>query len=282
MIICKTKTALQLLLKNKNQQSIGFVPTMGALHKGHIALIEESKKQTSITVCSIFINPTQFNDKKDFEKYPVTIESDILQLEQAHCDILFLPSVEEIYPNGLSTLIQYNLGFLEEILEGKYRANHFQGVCNVVERLLRIVQPHTLFLGQKDYQQCRVIAQLIHLMQWQHTLKLVIVPTIREASGLAMSSRNSRLTADEKQKATVIYKALQFIQNNFTKQSFSSLQKEASTMLLNNGFHKIDYISICNAENLQPTQTYSSSVKYIALIAAFIGNVRLIDNLLLD
>lgn len=282
MIICKTKTALQLLLKNKNQQSIGFVPTMGALHKGHIALIEESKKQTSITVCSIFINPTQFNDKKDFEKYPVTIESDILQLEQAHCDILFLPSVEEIYPNGLSTLIQYNLGFLEEILEGKYRANHFQGVCNVVERLLRIVQPHTLFLGQKDYQQCRVIAQLIHLMQWQHTLKLVIVPTIREASGLAMSSRNSRLTADEKQKATVIYKALQFIQNNFTKQSFSSLQKEASTMLLNNGFHKIDYISICNAENLQPTQTYSSSVKNIALIAAFIGNVRLIDNLLLD
>lgn len=282
MIICKTKTALQLLLKNKNQQSIGFVPTMGALHKGHIALIEESKKQTSITVCSIFINPTQFNDKIDFEKYPVTIESDILQLEQAHCDILFLPSVEEIYPNGLSTLTQYNLGFLEEILEGKYRANHFQGVCNVVERLLRIVQPHTLFLGQKDYQQCRVIAQLIHLMQWQHTLKLVIVPTIREASGLAMSSRNSRLTADEKQKATVIYKALQFIQNNFTKQSFFSLQKEASTMLLNNGFHKIDYISICNAENLQPTQTYSSSVKYIALIAAFIGNVRLIDNLLLD
>ena len=282
MIICKTKTALQLLLKNKNQQPIGFVPTMGALHKGHIALIEESKKQTSITVCSIFINPTQFNDKKDFEKYPVTIESDILQLEQAHCDILFLPSVEEIYPNGLSSLTQYNLGFLEEILEGKYRANHFQGVCNVVERLLRIVQPHTLFLGQKDYQQCRVIAQLIHLMQWQHTLKLVILPTIREASGLAMSSRNSRLTADEKQKATTIYKALQFIQNNFTKQSFPSLQKEASTMLLNNGFHEIDYISICNAENLQPTQTYSSSVKHIALIAAFIGNVRLIDNLLLD
>ena len=112
MIICKTETALQLLLKNKNQQPIGFVPTMGALHKGHIALIEESKKQTSITVCSIFINPTQFNDKKDFEKYPVTIESDILQLEQAHCDILFLLSVEEIYPNGLLNFSQYNLGFL--------------------------------------------------------------------------------------------------------------------------------------------------------------------------
>ncbi|GMV77837.1 MAG: pantothenate synthetase, partial [Chitinophagaceae bacterium] len=275
MIICKTETALQLLLKNKNQQPIGFVPTMGALHKGHIALIEESKKQTSITVCSIFINPTQFNDKKDFEKYPVTIESDILQLEQAHCDILFLPSVEEIYPNGLSNLAQYNLGFLEEILEGKYRANHFQGVCNVVERLLRIVQPHTLFLGQKDYQQCMVIAQLIHLMQWQHTLKLVIVPTIREASGLAMSSRNSRLSTDDKQKATAIYKALQVIQDNYKKQSFPSLQKAAEGILFNSGFNKIDYISICNADNLQPIESYSTSEKHVALIAAYFGDVRL-------
>ena len=145
-------------------KTIGFVPTMGALHAGHISLIKASKNENPITVCSIFVNPTQFNDPKDFEKYPVTIEKDIDMLKEAGCDVLFLPSVEEMYPEGIVTENHYDLGYLETILEGKFRPGHFQGVCMVMQRLLKIVSRIDLYLGQKDYQQCMVIKRLIELM----------------------------------------------------------------------------------------------------------------------
>ena len=196
MIIFKKAADIHNFLSNKREenQSIGFVPTMGALHEGHISLIIKSKSANSLTICSIFVNPTQFNNPMDFEKYPITIDSDITMLEEAGCDILFLPSTDEIYPKEFIK-INYELGYLESILEGKYRPGHFQGVCMVVERLLRIIPCNILYLGQKDYQQCMVIEKMISLRNMD--VDLVIAPTVRESDGLAMSSRNRRLSIEE-------------------------------------------------------------------------------------
>src|SRR6478609_10764771 len=211
MILYKTVNQLTEWLQNSSE-TIGFVPTMGALHAGHLGLLEASKQQSGITVCSIFVNPTQFNDPQDFAKYPVTLEKDLLLLEKAGCDVVFLPSVAEMYPGGLAPDKHFELGYLETILEGKYRPGHFQGVCQVVNRLLEIVRPTTLFLGQKDYQQCMVIKKLIELAGFDTTLN--IVPTIRENSGLALSSRNLRLSKKDKETAAVIYRSLQFLRQN--------------------------------------------------------------------
>src|SRR5215217_1370627 len=179
MIIFKQARQLTLHIESlrNNGKTIGFVPTMGALHQGHLSLIEHSKQKSDVTVCSIFINPTQFNNPEDFLKYPVTQEQDILLLANASCDILFLPQKEEIYQPGFEPK-HYELGYLETILEGLHRPGHFQGVCQVVDILLNIVQPHFLFLGQKDYQQCMVISTLLELRGSKE--KLIFVPTIRE------------------------------------------------------------------------------------------------------
>jgi len=282
MIIYKESAALNIKLQKikSEDQKIGFVPTMGALHAGHISLINDSREMGNTTVCSIFVNPTQFNDQKDFEKYPVDIEKDIYLLEKAGTEILFLPSVKEMYPEGLTTLYQYDLGFLETILEGFYRPGHFQGVCRIVHKLLNIVQPHHLFMGQKDYQQCMVIKKLI--TDYSINTQLNIVATERENSGLAMSSRNLRLSAVAKQKATAVYQALQFIKNNLYQLSISQLKEEAITIITNAGFEKIDYVEICNADTLQPATIADGNSKLVALAAAFIESVRLIDNLLLN
>lgn len=258
---------------------IGLVPTMGALHQGHLSLIEMSKKSTEITVSSIFVNPTQFNDSMDFEKYPITIENDILLLEKAGCDVLFLPSAEEIYPDGTALTAAYDLGYLETILEGKFRPNHFQGVCQVVHRLLEIVHADRLFLGQKDYQQCLVVKKMIQLSGIQTKLK--IGNTLRETSGLAMSSRNMRLSDFDKQKATAIYESLLFIQKNINTTPVFELKQQATTDLLNSGFEKVDYVEICDAITLQPIINNKKPTKKVAVIAAFLNGVRLIDNLIL-
>lgn len=282
MIIIKETSVLQkLLLKSKSQnKSIGFVPTMGALHNGHISLIKESLAKDDITIVSIFINPTQFNDSNDYEKYPITLESDIRLLDQVKTSILFLPALNEIYPNGLQSSFKYNLGFLETTLEGFYRPGHFQGVCRVVHKLLGIIDPTNLFMGQKDYQQCMVVGKLIEL----HKIptRLNIIPTERETTGLAMSSRNMRLSADAKQKACNIYKVLNFIKDNITTYAIPELQTKAHEMLMNAAFQKIDYIEICNAKTLMPVNEYDGQTKLVALAAAFIEEVRLIDNLLLN
>ncbi|MBC7721974.1 MAG: pantoate--beta-alanine ligase [Pedobacter sp.] len=282
MIVFKKIDGIKKYLKHQKISGlqIGFVPTMGALHQGHLSLIEMSKKSTEITVCSIFVNPTQFNDSRDFEKYPITIENDILLLEKAGCDVLFLPLAEEIYPNGTALTTAYNLGNLETILEGKFRPNHFQGVCQIVHRLLKIVQPNELFLGQKDYQQCQVIKKMMQLNGIQAELK--ISNTLRETSGLAMSSRNMRLSEADKQKATAIYESLKFIQKNINTNSIIELKQEATKALLKSGFKKVDYVEICDAINLQPITTNEKSSQKIALVAAFLNDVRLIDNLILQ
>ena len=282
MIIYKAAATLNREIEKirKSGKTVGFVPTMGALHKGHISLVDISKKQCDITVCSIFVNPTQFNDPKDFEKYPSTIGNDILFLEKAGCDILFLPSVEEIYPTGLASPKYYNLGEIEFILEGKYRPGHFQGVCQVMHRLLNIVNPNSLFLGQKDYQQCLVIMQLVHLTG--HHVEVITVSTYREESGLAMSSRNLRLSAEQKKSAACISEMLRYIATYYSDTPVARLEKYATEYLLNNGFRKVDYVSIADAETLRPINGKTQAVKLIALIAAFVGEVRLIDNMVLN
>jgi pantoate--beta-alanine ligase len=240
MVLFKKSADLSnwLETQRKNNSQVGFVPTMGALHDGHLSLIEYSKKNDPVVVASIFVNPTQFNDPKDFEKYPITLEKDIDLLEKAGCDVLFLPSVKEIYPDGTDAKKNYDLGFLETVLEGKYRPGHFQGVCMVVERLLNIVKPDNLYLGQKDYQQCMVITRLIELMG--QPIKVNICPTLREAGGLAMSSRNMRLSTEEKKIATTIYKCLSLAKEKLQPGNISFIKKEMKAMLEKAGF-KIDY-----------------------------------------
>ena len=281
MILFKTTIPLQKELEKLRNQNlkIGFVPTMGALHNGHISLIQECKKHCDITVCSIFVNPTQFNDKKDFEKYPSTIENDIYLLETNKADILFLPSVNEVYKDGIEELKQFDLGYLENILEGKYRPGHFQGVCNVVYRLLNIIQPNTIFLGRKDYQQYLILKKM--MQQFFSNIEILAVDIKREENGLAMSSRNMRLSEKAKTNAVSIFRALQFIKQNIAENNFDELKNKAAEQLLQNGFDNIDYIEICDAETLLPANAISNK-KLIALVAAFIEGVRLIDNIFID
>lgn len=256
--------------------TIGFVPTMGALHEGHLSLIRSAKEKTDLVVCSIFVNPTQFNDQRDYLHYPKTIDQDIFLLEKSTCDVLFLPDVQEIYPDGYLPL-HYELGSLETLLEGKYRPGHFQGVCQVVDRLLTIVLPSLLFLGQKDYQQCMVIEKLISIQQYP--TQLYIVPTMREASGLAMSSRNLRLSEEDRIKATAIYTGLTSIQSRLKTGSVQQLCDEVAADLLRSGFEKVDYISIANAQTLEPIEEWDGQTPLVALAAAFLSGVRLIDNI---
>lgn len=282
MIIFKTVANLQHWLENQRVagKTIGFVPTMGALHKGHLSLIETSKKLNYLTVCSIFVNPTQFNDPKDFEKYPVTIDKDCGLLEQQKTDVLFLPPVKEMYPDGLIEKKLYKLGRLEEILEGAYRPGHFQGVCQVMQGLLEIVQPNELFLGQKDFQQCMVIKKLVHIMGT--AVKVKVIPTLREVDGLAMSSRNMRLNETQRQIAANIYRQLTRLKENVDKKDTASLTKDATQNLLGSGFTKVDYVTIADAKTLEPIQSFDPNKKTVALVAAFINDVRLIDNMVLN
>jgi pantoate--beta-alanine ligase len=283
MILFKKIADLQKHLATRHlpTQKIGFVPTMGALHKGHISLITLARQQNECCVCSIFVNPTQFNDPADFEKYPVTIEKDMAMLEEAGCDILFLPSVQEMYPNDIDKKNRYDLGYLETILDGKYRPGHFQGVCMVVHRLLDIVKPDNLYLGQKDYQQCMVISKLTELIGIDKQTTVNIAPTLREEDGLAMSSRNMRLTEQERKQAIAIFQTLSYIKKNLQPGSLLLLKQEAADQLSAKGF-KTDYIEIATADNLNLVDYWDGKQKLVALAAAFLNDVRLIDNLLLN
>ena len=281
MVIFHTVQQLQKYLGQQKQKGLitGFVPTMGALHQGHLSLMEESQKAADLTICSIFVNPTQFNDPKDFEKYPVTISTDVELLLKAGVDVLFLPSVKEIYPNGTTDQTHYDLGFLETVLEGKYRPGHFQGVCQVMHRLLNIVKADDLFMGQKDYQQCMVINHLISTQQIP--TKLHIAPTLRETDGLAMSSRNMRLTKEDRQTAVAISQTLIQMKTHLHPGSIQKIKEDAITFLTTKGF-KVDYTEIAHADTLALLDKWNGTDPVVALIAAYIGEVRLIDNMLLS
>jgi pantoate--beta-alanine ligase len=277
MIIFKNPDQLSEYIKQEKSagKKMGFVPTMGALHDGHLSLIEKAKKSGDLVVCSIFVNPTQFNNQEDFKHYPITIEKDIEQLIAAGSDILFLPSVAAMYPPGYVKK-HYELGAIETILEGYYRPGHFQGVCQVVDRLLEIVQPHELYMGQKDFQQCMVIKKLLDLLGKTNEIKLTIVPTAREKDGLAMSSRNMRLNPAQRSVAPSIYKELNVVRQSLDQKPLEELKSSGKKHLEEKGF-AVDYFEIANADDL--TAAKKDSKALVALAAASIGNIRLIDNL---
>ena len=278
MIIFKTSVDLKNHLQKLQvtNKSTGFVPTMGALHGGHLALLKKSRQYAETTICSIFVNPTQFNNPQDFKNYPVTIDEDVYMLEKNGCDILFLPDMNEIYPGGNFINNKFELGYFETVLEGKYRPGHFQGVCQVVKRLLQIVDPTYLLAGQKDYQQCIVLKKLLSLIGSK--AELVICPTLREEDGLAMSSRNLRLNKKQRMQAPAIYQSLLFLKQQIKPGNLITLKKSAEEFLKRKDL-KVDYIEIANADDLTLIDNWNGKDPIILLAAAYINDIRLIDNL---
>jgi pantoate--beta-alanine ligase len=259
---------------------IGFVPTMGALHQGHLSLVRQAKSENDIVICSIFVNPAQFNDKNDLEKYPHPLENDLQLLISSHCDILFLPTTDELYPDGLDHLRHFDLGFLGNSLEGSSRPGHFQGVVNVVDRFLEILKPDKLYLGQKDFQQVKVIEKLFQITN--QPSKIIICPIQREESGLAMSSRNVRLTAEQRENASIIYKTLSFVKNQFKESSLKSLQVHAISMINQAPETAVDYLEFCDAKSFQIIHNWNEAEHIVCVTAVKVGEVRLLDNILLN
>lgn len=256
-------------------KSIGFVPTMGALHQGHLSLLALAEERADITICSIFVNPTQFNDPKDLEKYPRPIESDIQKLELAGCDVLFNPEVSEMY--AANEQWHLDLGELEHLLEGKFRPGHYQGVTQVVFKLFDIVKPDVAFFGQKDYQQFLVIQKMVDLLHL--AVKLVMCPILREADGLAMSSRNIHLSSDDRQHALILSKTLNWLKINFKPSETSSLTKQCESLINAEPGVQLEYFEIADGGNLHNADHNSKQI--VALVAANVGNTRLIDNMII-
>jgi pantoate--beta-alanine ligase len=272
----------QIVEWKEKGKKVGFVPTMGALHAGHISLIRESNRENDLTVCSIFVNPTQFNDPKDFEKYPVTLESDMQQLIAAHCDILFLPSVHEMYPKGLKNSEPLDFGFMACTLEGEFRPGHFDGMAQIVEKLLLAVAPDHLYMGQKDYQQAMICTELIKKRKLK--IKLVTCPIKREKDGLAMSSRNVRLDKHSRKVAVEISKVLKSLKGRVARgegRLVADIEKSGFDKLSSFPEFKVEYVAIRDARTLKPIRKITATTHAVALIAAQIGGVRLIDNMLL-
>jgi len=283
MVIFKKVADLQVYLSLQHGigRPIGLVPTMGALHTGHLSLIAKAKADNTLAVCSIFVNPTQFNDKDDFEKYPSSVDGDIAMLIEAGCDALLLPSVDEMYPMGVTGQKTYDFGYLDTILEGAKRPGHFKGVGQIVGRLLEIVHPEYLYMGQKDYQQCMVVTELLRQMDLDKKVRMVICPTQREADGLAMSSRNRRLTEPQRALAGLIYQCLISIQGKSATDKFEIVKKECLDLLKEKGFEP-EYVALADAHNLKLLDEYDAARPMVALIAARIGRIRLIDNMLIN
>jgi pantoate--beta-alanine ligase len=276
--IFKTRSEITQYLEEQKKagKSIGFIPTMGALHKGHLSLISEAGKLSDCVVCSIFVNPTQFNDPSDLAKYPRPILKDIELLQQTNCDVLFNPEVSEIYPEPQNWHI--DLGELENILEGKFRPGHYQGVTQIVYKLFMIVKPDYAFFGQKDYQQCMIIQKMID--QLSLPVKLVINPIIRDEDGLAMSSRNIHLSESERAHALILSQTLTELKNKFDLNQMEDLIQNAKANINKEPYIELDYLEIVNSENLH-TDNIAEETPLIALIAAKAGKTRLIDNIII-
>lgn len=269
-----------LNLRRQQGGTIGFVPTMGALHQGHLSLVGQAKQKNTLAVCSIFVNPTQFNDPKDLERYPRTPDKDIEMLSGVGCDVIFMPEVEEIYPSDVAQQPPLDLGALGEVMEGRFRPGHFAGVAQVVERLLRIVEPNQLYMGQKDFQQVAIVRFMIK--QLHLPVALVMSPTVREPDGLAMSSRNVRLSTEQRSIAPVIFRTLEEARHNLSKDALNvrDIESRAIAVLQEAGLRP-EYFDIVNAETLQPVTPGLPPRQMTACVAAWLGEVRLIDNLLL-
>lgn len=280
MFLFKTVKDLHnfVTLYREKGNTIGFVPTMGALHEGHLSLIRQAKKTCDYTVCSIFVNPTQFNDAADLDKYPRTITADTDLLTSVKTDVLFLPAVEEVYPPDLDTKLTLDFGQLDQVMEGAFRPGHFEGMAQVVKRLLDIVQPDQLFMGQKDFQQLTIVRSM--LQQLAMPIELVMCPIIREKDGLAMSSRNRRLPAADRQSATLISQTLSEVANQINEKTPTVLIKEAMETLHIPAF-KPEYFAIVDGYTLQAVEDFRESDFVVACTAVWVGEVRLIDNKIL-
>ncbi|MBT5859054.1 MAG: pantoate--beta-alanine ligase [Flavobacteriales bacterium] len=276
MKIFHQKTELKSYLnKNRDEKTISFVPTMGALHDGHLSLIKNAKDNSDIVVCSIFINPTQFNDPKDLEKYPVTTEKDIKLLISENCDVLYLPEVSDLYSENVKTK-HFEFNGLDNFMEGAGRKGHFNGVATIVEKLFRIVNPDIALFGEKDLQQLQIIKYITK--QLDLPIIIIGVPTKREVSGLAMSSRNKLLSVTDKQFATIINETLLFIKENSDKYTLEEI-KQISVDKLNKNTD-LEYLEIVDLETLSPISEFQGKNKNAACIAASISSVRLIDNII--
>ncbi|HCZ35249.1 MAG TPA: pantoate--beta-alanine ligase [Cytophagales bacterium] len=279
MEIFKEIASLKAFLKQFRQpgDSIGFVPTMGALHAGHLALVEASRKENTLTVCSIFVNPTQFNNPGDLAKYPNTLQHDVELLKKVGCDVLFCPTQTEMYPH--QDHIRFDFGFLDKILEGEFRPGHFSGVGLVVSKLLNIVAPQRAYFGQKDFQQTMIVRKLVADLNLDVELKLV--PIMREPDGLAMSSRNARLSADQRINALVFYKGLQKAKTLLLAgEEFENVKVEVKQFCESQPEIKLEYLALADSTNLSLIK--SVTPQSILLIAGYAGEVRLIDNLMMN
>ena len=260
----------------KKNQSLGFVPTMGALHPGHISLIEKAKAENDFVICSIFVNPTQFNDPKDLENYPRMPEADIELLKAAGCDIVFLPAPSEIYPNG-PVLLEISFGFMEETMEGSFRPGHFNGVATVVNRLFEIVQPTNSYFGEKDFQQLAIIRKTAAILK--HTTAIIGCPTLRESDGLAMSSRNLLLTTEQRKAAPLIYKAMEMAKEFIPHHSPAAVIELVKRYIQKSPYLSVQYFQLVNPDTLEDIHQWEEGTSVQGCIAVLTEGPRLIDNI---
>jgi pantoate--beta-alanine ligase len=264
----------------QEQKTIGFVPTMGALHAGHLALVKQSLAENEKTVVSIFVNPTQFNNANDLEKYPRTLEIDVLKLMECSQEIIvFAPSVSDIYEENV-TSESFNFDGIENQMEGKYRSGHFDGVGTIVKKLFEIVQPRNAYFGEKDFQQLQIVRKLVE--NYNLAVKIIGCPIYREINGLAMSSRNERLTVDERTKASIIYKTLQEVKNIFGIKDVKEINDYVKEVFEKETTFELEYFTIAEETTLEELENIDNQCKYRAFIAVFVNNIRLIDNISLN
>ena len=277
MKVLKSKKTLIDYVERQREmgKKIGFAPTMGALHQGHLSLYKAAKKENDEVISSIFVNPTQFNNPDDFQKYPKTLEKDLELLEKAGVDAVYVPNVEEMYPDGLNSK-KYDFDGLENEMEGKYRPGHFDGVGTIVEELFRQVQPHNAYFGEKDYQQLAIIKKMVE--KTKLPVKIHGVPTLREEDGLAMSSRNVRLTETQRKEATIIYETLTKVKEWFKVISLEEIKQKVTDIFRNSNF-ELEYFVIADEETLKEANAIDEDKEYRAFIVAYAGKVRLIDNM---
>ncbi|WP_321289530.1 pantoate--beta-alanine ligase [uncultured Sunxiuqinia sp.] len=280
MLVVKEITELQAIIdqEKKEGKTIGFVPTMGALHNGHISLVETATQQSNYVIVSIFVNPTQFNDKKDLINYPRTLERDLKLLDKTSCNLVFSPDTNTMYPEEDKR--QFNFGQLETVMEGQFRPGHFNGVAQVVSKLFEIVKPDKAFFGLKDFQQLVIIKALVK--QLNLPIEIVPCPIVRENDGLAMSSRNQRLTEEQRHNASHIYKTLCEARNKAHIMSVKELKRWVTETINQNEFLEEEYFEISDDEQLNTINDWNSPLNKVGCIAVQCGEVRLIDNIVFE
>ena len=278
-VISSVYQLIAFLANHPNKGSLGFIPTMGALHKGHASLIKKSLSQNSLSICSIFVNPTQFNNKEDFNNYPNRLDKDLKLLREIGCDVVFTPSKEAIYPSGVPSK-EFDFGLLDKVMEGARRPGHFNGVAMVVSRLFEIIRPQRAYFGEKDFQQLAIIKSLT--AQKFKSIEIVPCNTLREKDGLAMSSRNLLLDKRYRAAAPRIYQRLLAVQERAKNVSVYELQSWVENAFKNDKDLVLEYFEIADAKSLKKSDNWSDFPKHVACVAVFAGTTRLIDNILLE